>query len=93
MALGYLAVQSRRSGQQFRTAIVNPRGHSMAIEFDFVQPLRPRRGLLDWLGKLRRHEAGKRDASARGASLTACPTDRLTTRGIAETQLGGTLAP
>jgi hypothetical protein len=44
------------SGQQLRMAVVDARGHAKAVQFDFMQPLRPRRWLLDWLGKLRRNE-------------------------------------
>ena len=29
------------SGQQLRTAVVDPRGHAVAVELYFVQPLRP----------------------------------------------------
>ena len=34
-------------GQQLRMAIVDARGHTIAVELDLMQPLRPRRRLLD----------------------------------------------
>ena len=42
--------------QQLHAAVVDARGHAIAVQLDFVQPLRPRRRLLDRLGKLRRDE-------------------------------------
>ena len=53
------------SGQELHAAIVDARGHTIAVQFDFMQPLRPRRRLLDRLGKLRRDEGRKGDVSAR----------------------------
>jgi hypothetical protein len=50
-------------------AVVDPRGHTVAVEFYLIQPLRPRRRLLDGLGKLRSDEGRKRDAAARWAWL------------------------
>jgi len=52
--------------QKLHSAVIDARGHAKAVEFDFMQPLRPRGRLLDRLGKLRRDEARKRDAPARG---------------------------
>ena len=50
-------------------AIIDARGHTIAVEFDFVDPLRPGRRLLDRLGELRSDEECKRDASARWSGL------------------------
>jgi hypothetical protein len=41
------------------------RGHTIAVELYFVQPLRPRRWLLDRLGKPRRDELRKGHVAAR----------------------------
>jgi hypothetical protein len=46
-------------GQKLHAAIIEARGHAKAVQFDFMQPLRPRRRLLDRLGKLRRDEGRK----------------------------------
>ena len=56
-------------GQELHAAIVDARGHTIAVELDLVHPLRPRRRLLDRLGKLRRDELRKGDASARRTGL------------------------
>jgi hypothetical protein len=36
-------------GQKLHAAVVDARGHAKSVEFDFVQPLRPRRRLFDRL--------------------------------------------
>ena len=70
MALGYLPVQSRPGpGQKLHAAIVDARGHAIAVELDLVHPLRPRGRLLDRLGKLRRDEARKGRVAARRPGL------------------------
>jgi hypothetical protein len=56
------------SGEQSRAAVVDPRGHPIAVELDLVQPLEPRGRLLNRLGKLERNEGGqgaRLDASGR----------------------------
>jgi len=35
------------AGQQLRLALVDPRGHAIAVELDLMQPLRPRRRFLN----------------------------------------------
>ena len=52
--------------------MVDAHGHAKAVEFYFIQPLRSRRSLLDWLGKLRRDEARK------GRVASACASARPT---------------
>jgi hypothetical protein len=37
------------SGQELHTAIIDARGHAIAVELDFVDPLRAGRRLLDRL--------------------------------------------
>ena len=51
--------------QKLHAPVVDARGHAIAVELYFMQPLRPRRRLLDRLGKLRRDESRKGYASAR----------------------------
>ena len=51
--------------EQLRAAVVDARGHAIAVELDLMHPLRPRRRLLDRLGKLRGHENRKGGAPAR----------------------------
>jgi hypothetical protein len=46
-------------GQELHAAIVDAGGHAKTVQLDFMQPLRPRRGLFHQLGKLRRHEPRK----------------------------------
>jgi len=53
------------AGEQLDVTVLDARSYSVAVEFDFVQPLRPRRRLLDRRGKLGRDEARKGDPSAR----------------------------
>jgi hypothetical protein len=55
--------------QKLHATVVDPRGHAKAVEFDFMQPLRPRGRLLDRLGKLRRNEARKGRVTARSDGL------------------------
>ena len=55
-------------GQELHAAIVDAGGHAKAVELDFMQPLRPRGGLFDELGELRRDERaeeGRLDATDR----------------------------
>src|ERR1700722_9581771 len=60
MALGYLSVHSSPVRvRSLYSPIVDPRGHPIAVQFYFMQPLRPGRGFLHRLGKLRWNEAGK----------------------------------
>jgi hypothetical protein len=54
-------------GQQLRAAVVDARGHAIAVELDLVHPLRSRRWLLDRLGKLWRDEARQGRVSPRRA--------------------------
>ena len=49
--------------------VVDARGHSIAIELYLVQPLSPRRRLLNRLGKLRRDELRKGSASTRRTGI------------------------
>ena len=42
--------------QQLHAPVVDARRHAIAVQFDLMQPLRPGRWLLDWLGKLRSDE-------------------------------------
>jgi hypothetical protein len=35
------------ASQELHAAVVDARGHAIAVQFDFMQPLRPRRRLLD----------------------------------------------
>ena len=48
------------AGQQPDRAPVQPRMHPVAVEFEFVQPLRPVRWLVDQFGELRFHPGGQR---------------------------------
>jgi hypothetical protein len=50
-------------------AIVESCRHAKAVELDFVDPLMPRRWLIDRLGKLWRDEGRKGDAAARRTGL------------------------
>ena len=54
-------------GEQLYAAIVEARGHAIAVQLYFMHPLRPRRRLLDRLGKLERDELREGNASAGGA--------------------------
>ena len=45
--------------QQLHAPVVDARGHPIAVQLYFVQPLRPRRWLLDRLGKLRTDKGQK----------------------------------
>jgi hypothetical protein len=49
---GYLAVQPGARQQPDRAA-VQPGMHPVSVEFEFVQPLRPFRRLVDQFGELR----------------------------------------
>jgi hypothetical protein len=51
-------------GQQLDAAVVDARGHTIAVKLDFVDPLRLRRRLLDQLRELRRDESREGNASA-----------------------------
>jgi hypothetical protein len=55
--------------EQLDAVVVDARGHPIAVQLYFVQPLRPRRRLLDWLGKLRSDELRKGNVSARRTGL------------------------
>jgi hypothetical protein len=60
------------ASQELGAAVVDARGHAKAVQFYFMQPLRPGRRLFDRLGKLRRDEVRKGRvalASARRAGL------------------------
>ena len=58
---GYLCVQSQPgAGQQPDRAPVQPGMHPVPVEFDFVQPLRPFRRLVDEFVKLRFYPTGQR---------------------------------
>ena len=58
---GYLCVQSRPfAGEQAHPAPIKARMHAVAVEFDFVQPLRAIRRLVDHLGELRFDPPGER---------------------------------
>ena len=57
------------SGQELHAAIVDARGHAIAVELDFVDPLRAGRRLLDRLGKLGRDELRKGSISLRPAGF------------------------
>jgi hypothetical protein len=88
MALGYLASNQAGSGQELNAAVVDARSHAKGVQFDFVDPLRPRRRLIDRLGKLGRDElwegASRRLRPERdGPDLMACEAERLTTQGMA----------
>ena len=74
------------SGEELHTAVVDARGHPEAVQFDLVHPLRPCGGLLDRLGKLRRDEGGKRNASMRPSGL-----DGLRGRTLDDTRHAGQL--
>jgi hypothetical protein len=67
-AFGYVSLEPGPS-HQLHAAIVDPRGHTIAVQLYLVQPLRPRRWFLDGLGKLRRDEPWKGDATARRTGL------------------------
>ena len=56
-------------GQELHAAVVDARGHAIAVQLDLVHPLRPRRRLLDRLGKLRRDELRKGSIAARRTGL------------------------
>ena len=58
-----------RASQQLRTTIVDAGGNALAVQLYVVQPLRPRRWLLDELGELRRDELRKGSVFAQGAGL------------------------
>jgi hypothetical protein len=47
------------AGHELHAAMVDARGHTIAIELDFVDPLRPQWRLLDRLGKLGRDKDRK----------------------------------
>src|SRR5215831_15917546 len=58
---GYLGVQSEPGAcQQADRAPVQPGMHPVTVEFDFVQPIRPIRRLVDQLGELRFDPTRKR---------------------------------
>ncbi|HEY3623293.1 MAG TPA: hypothetical protein VGL12_13065, partial [Roseiarcus sp.] len=95
----FLTLSERRDGawtflgpvepgpRQELRAIVDARGNVKAVQFAFMQPLRPRRRLLDRLGKLRRNEARKGRvasalAAARQTGLDGLRGRTLTTRDI-----------
>jgi hypothetical protein len=69
MTLGYLPVQSSPVRVKSCAPLVDPRGHTIAVQLYLVHPLWPRGWLLDQLGELRRDELRERDASTRGADL------------------------
>ena len=71
-------------GQKLHTAIVDARGHAIAVELDLMHPLRPRGRLLDGLGKLRRDELRKGDAPARPTGLDGLRGGNFTTRDMLE---------
>jgi hypothetical protein len=50
--------------QELYVSIVDARGHAKAVQFYFMELLRPQRWFLDRRGKLRRDKPRKRDASA-----------------------------
>jgi hypothetical protein len=81
------------ASQELRSAVVHPRGHTKAVQFYFVQPLRPRRRSLDRLGKLRRNEARKGKASARWAGLDGRRSRTLDDTRHAGTQLVWGVSP
>jgi hypothetical protein len=57
---GYLSVQSRPERvSNFTAPFFDPRRHAVAVKLDFVDPLRPARGVLGELGKLGFDPAGK----------------------------------
>jgi hypothetical protein len=58
-----------------------------ALEFDFVQPLRPRRRLFNRLGELRGTNPGRGTPRRDRPDLTACEAERLTIRGMLGAQL------
>jgi hypothetical protein len=51
-------------GEQLYAAIVDPCGHAIAVQLDFVDPLRPGWRLLDRLGKLRADELWERGSAS-----------------------------
>src|ERR1700722_15319133 len=55
-------------GQQLRLAVVDARRHAKSVELYLMQPLRPRRWLLDRLRKLRRDKQRKRGRASTSAS-------------------------
>jgi hypothetical protein len=63
-----------------RAAVVDARGHAIAVELDLMHPLRPRRRLLDRLGKLRGTKIGRVAPRRDRLDLTVCEGERLTTR-------------
>ena len=66
--------------------MVEARGHAKAVQFYFMQPLRPRRRLLDRLAKLRRNETGKRRRALALASPPVVGLDGLRGRTLGDTR-------
>ena len=52
------------SGEELHAPVVDARGHAIAVQLDFVNPLRPRWRLFDRLGELGRDELREKDAAA-----------------------------
>ena len=64
--------------------MVDARGHAKAVQFYFMQPLRPRRSFLDRLAELGWYPARKRRrrilTTLRPTGLDSPSAERLTTR-------------
>jgi hypothetical protein len=59
--------------------VVDAGGHAKAVQFDFMQPLRPGRRFLDRQGKLRRNEARKGRVALASARRTGLESLRART--------------
>src|ERR1700722_13989703 len=73
-----------RSGQELHAAVIDARGHTVAVELDLMDPLRPRRGLLNRPGKLGRDELRKGHVAARPTGF-----DGLRGRTLGDTRHAG----
>jgi hypothetical protein len=79
-------------GQKLHPPFVDPRGHAISVQLNFMHPLCARGRLLDRLGKLRGTKAGRGMARREGPDLTAGEAEWLMTRGMMKLNLRGTPA-